>query len=673
MIKNFGLTNARLSARIAAVVGGTALSLVSTMSMAAIVDSGVINLAIPATVDGIYLNVVTGATATSSPSPAGWDFNPWVSGGFLTFFSSSAVGNTNQVVGAPAPAGATLLAAGAVIGPASTYAAAGVVSAPAFRVASTTSFVGFQFRNEATAATNYGYAQLTTTAATGSPAVITRYVYENTGLPITIAGGGGTNTAPTLAYTPTTATGVTFPAGPAGAATASIAIVGTGAVGTGNTVVSGCAITGAGAGAFAAPTTTPANGTFNTTTAAGTINLGCTRAAAAASASLACTQTPTPGTASVQTWALTCPAATLPAVVTPTTASGTPSPLPSYNLPTGSSSRGFVFTTANANTILTCSIPGTKNFIVSPASLPLVVGAPGTVTVTYTGSTVGTFNGTLNCSTTGNAQTFTYPISVVVGPAPVAPTLAYTPTTAAGVVLPAGNAGVATSTIAIASSGAVGTGNTVVSGCAITGAGAASFAAPTTNPANGTFNTATVAGAINLSCTRGNAVTLAALACTETSTPGAVATRTWPLTCPAFPTVTPAPGSASGTASPLPGYALPNTSSFRDFVFTTAGADTTLACSIDGSANFVVSPASLPLVVGVSGTVRVTYTGSTAGTFNGTLNCTAAGVGGQTLSYPIRVTVDPVVIPVPTLSFMGSLMLLAGFLGLGMFMANRRA
>ncbi len=418
MTKNVSFTNARLSARVAAIVGGAALSLVSTMSMAAIVDSGVVSLAIPATIDGIYLNVVTGATATASPSPAGWDFNGYVSGGNLTFFTSASAANNNQVVGAAAPAGATLLAAGAVIGPASAFAAAGVVTAPAFRVASTTSYLGVRFTNETTSTLNYGYIQLTTTAGTGTPAVITRYVYENAGAAITIPGGGPTNTAPTLAYTPSTAAGVTFPAGAAGAATSSIAIAATGAVGTGNTTVTACAISGAGAAAFGAPTVTPS--TYNTATTAGTIGLSCTRAAAASTASLACTETPTPGTAATRTWALTCPAATVASVVTPTTVSGTPSPLPSYNLPTGSSSRGFVFTAAGAGTTLTCSIASAKNFVVSPASLPLVVGTPGTVTVTYTGSTAGTFNGTLNCSTTGNAQTFTYPLSVVVGAAPVA-------------------------------------------------------------------------------------------------------------------------------------------------------------------------------------------------------------------------------------------------------------
>ena len=418
MTKNFSFTNARLSARVAAVVGGTALSLVSTMSMAAIVDSGVVSFPVPATTAGIYFNVVTNVTGTVASAVPGWDLNPFASSTNLAFFQSTTVANNTQVVSTAA--GATLLAPGAVVGPASTYVLSGTAQAPDFRVTSTTSFVGFRFTNEVTAALNYGYAQLSTTAGTGFPATVTRYVYENTGLPITIAGGGGgTNTAPTLAYTPTTAAGVTFPAGPAGAATSSIAIVGTGAVGTGNTVVSGCAITGAGAASFAAPTTTPANGTFNTTTNAGSINLGCTRGAALASGSLACTETSTPGAAVTRTWALTCPAATAVAVVTPTTTSGTASPLPSYNLPTGSSNRGFVFTATGADTMLTCGVVG-AGFAVAPISLSLVAGTPGTVTVTYTGSTAGTFNGTLTCNTTGNAQTFAYPISVVVGSAPVA-------------------------------------------------------------------------------------------------------------------------------------------------------------------------------------------------------------------------------------------------------------
>ena len=244
-----------------------------------------------------------------------------------------------------------------------------------------------------------------------------------------VAGGGGGNTAPVLAYTPTTAAGVTFPAGAAGAATSTIAIAATGAAGTGATVVSGCAVSGAGAGSFGAPTTTPANGTFNTATTTGSINLSCTRGAAAATASLACTETSTPGVAATRTWALTCPAATAGgAVVTAGTASGTPSPLPTYNLPTGSSSRAFSFTSTGAPATVTCGITGAVGFVVAPIPLSLAAGQTSNVTVTYTGSTAGTFTGVLDCTTSGTGGPFTYPISVVVGPAAVAAPLTPVPT-----------------------------------------------------------------------------------------------------------------------------------------------------------------------------------------------------------------------------------------------------
>jgi hypothetical protein len=44
---------------------------------AAIVYSGIRNIAIPANVDGVYLNLITGATGTSGASVTGWHINPY--------------------------------------------------------------------------------------------------------------------------------------------------------------------------------------------------------------------------------------------------------------------------------------------------------------------------------------------------------------------------------------------------------------------------------------------------------------------------------------------------------------------------------------------------------------------------------------------------------------------
>jgi hypothetical protein len=180
--KNEG-SQRRLCRRVAAIAMASALGMASSAPMAAIIDSGPVNLPVVTNIDGLYLNLVTGASANATI--AGWDFNAYATGGNLNFFTSSLATSNTQVVGALLVVNA--LAAGTTVGPASTYANAGVLAATAFRVTAT-QFVGLRFTNESTGVINYGYVQLQTTAATGFPATVTRYVYENTGQPIVIAG-----------------------------------------------------------------------------------------------------------------------------------------------------------------------------------------------------------------------------------------------------------------------------------------------------------------------------------------------------------------------------------------------------------------------------------------------------------------------------------------------------
>jgi hypothetical protein len=131
-------------------------------------------------------------------------------------------------------------------------------------------------------------------------------------------GGGGGNVAPTLAYTPTAGnlgtpgTGPAFPAGVAGVAQASITISASGAQGSGSTALSGCAISGTGAAAFATPVVSPAGGVFNLGTTTGSIALSCTRGANPATATLSCTETRSPGGVATVAWSLSCPAASNP-------------------------------------------------------------------------------------------------------------------------------------------------------------------------------------------------------------------------------------------------------------------------------------------------------------------------------------------------------------------------
>lgn len=147
-----------------------------------VVDSGVVNLAIPATFDGLYLNWLTGLTCTAGCTAANFMFNPFGTTTMSFFWPS---GGGAQTGGVGAANVYSVLASGATIGPASTYVTSTSTTATAaFNAGVTGGFLGFRFVNAGV--TNYGYAQLNTTAPGGFPATVVRYWYNNVGDPITI-------------------------------------------------------------------------------------------------------------------------------------------------------------------------------------------------------------------------------------------------------------------------------------------------------------------------------------------------------------------------------------------------------------------------------------------------------------------------------------------------------
>jgi len=407
----------RRFSRAALLIQASALCLCAVPALAAIVEGPLTNIAVPASLDGVYINLVTGTTGITGGATPGWDLNPYQQSVALTFFWPGTPAGSSGAA-APAATGAYLaLAPGATVSSGSLFSlstVAGTAGTPF--VSAGDNYLGFRFFNEATSAVNYGYARIQTGASSGFPATIVCYRYENTGAAIVVAAcGPGTGTAPTLTYGPTTAAGVTFPTGAAGAATATIAITSAGAVGAGQSAVTGCAITGPGAASFGAVTTIPSNGIFNAATTAGSIGLACTRGGAAATATLACTETATPtvaGSPFTRSWALTCPAAT--AAVSGGTASGTTVTLPQIALPASSSTTALSFTAIGSPAIVNCTTTG-AGFSAAPNPLNLTPGIAGTVTVSYSGSMPGTFTGTLNCTTSGSGGPFTYPLSVTLG------------------------------------------------------------------------------------------------------------------------------------------------------------------------------------------------------------------------------------------------------------------
>lgn len=143
-------------------------------------------IAVPNTFDGVYINLLTGATGTSGGTVAGWDFNPYNSGTALSFFWSGTPANSNGGV-AGATTGPYLdLAGGTTISAASTFSAVTAAAQTLAFQAPGTHTLGFRFFNEGTGAVNYGYLSLTSAGANGFPLTINGWSFENTGAAISV-------------------------------------------------------------------------------------------------------------------------------------------------------------------------------------------------------------------------------------------------------------------------------------------------------------------------------------------------------------------------------------------------------------------------------------------------------------------------------------------------------
>ncbi len=185
--------------RIAAAAGALGGVLAAGSAQAVIVYSGLVNLAIPNTATGLYVNVLTRTsfsgpgTFPALPGPgSNYDFNLF---GTTTwqFFSPSATGlsapavpaDSKGYVSATATGAGLNLAPGTLIGNASVFNT-GSPSAAALTTGAPAIF-GFRFRNEGpdlTVATDdtvhFGWARVTLTA--GVPGTLIDYAFESTPL-----------------------------------------------------------------------------------------------------------------------------------------------------------------------------------------------------------------------------------------------------------------------------------------------------------------------------------------------------------------------------------------------------------------------------------------------------------------------------------------------------------
>lgn len=149
---------------------------------AAIVWSGVVNIAIPSTTDGVYLNVITGQSGATGTGVSGWDVNPYggtglnffqaAGGGYVRGLGSSATLVDNLAFG-------TQINASSVFG--SGTSGSETTGATAFQPGSMSNLVGFRFVNEATGQTHYGWMRILLggSGLASQPRAIIEYAYEN--------------------------------------------------------------------------------------------------------------------------------------------------------------------------------------------------------------------------------------------------------------------------------------------------------------------------------------------------------------------------------------------------------------------------------------------------------------------------------------------------------------
>lgn len=145
---------------------------------------------VPATTEGLYVNLVNAVSGITEASVPGFDIDIYASAASvpsdqLKFYWGSAANGGAGVVSA----GDTyaLLTGGQVIGPDSLFSRAAFTGDTTVWQAGASGYLGMRFLNESTSVINYGWILLSTSAPLGFPATIGGWCYENSGAAITIS------------------------------------------------------------------------------------------------------------------------------------------------------------------------------------------------------------------------------------------------------------------------------------------------------------------------------------------------------------------------------------------------------------------------------------------------------------------------------------------------------
>jgi PEP-CTERM motif len=159
----------------AAVAAATGASMAVKTADATIIYSGVVNIAIPITTAGVYLNVVTGVNDPNPSNVPGWDVNPYGSTSLILFNPSVPAGGVYENL-----AGNFNLPFGTLVSAAGTFGSGTMTT---LNLNSDNNWVGFRFQNEANGnQIEYAWFQIHIGASSIDPArAIIGYAYEDSG------------------------------------------------------------------------------------------------------------------------------------------------------------------------------------------------------------------------------------------------------------------------------------------------------------------------------------------------------------------------------------------------------------------------------------------------------------------------------------------------------------
>ena len=179
MIISNNCQNSRLNSHFALCAAALATGVAVGNANATVVYSGAINVIVPVTIDGIYMNVQTGAWSSTTTTPAGWDVNPYgTSTTAVSLFAATGTGYMRNP-GTTATA-ATRLDLGTVVGSSAFFygnSSATMGSGTGQWAANSSGYFGFKF-TAADAATHYGWMQLSIGANAGTRTIV-RYAWED--------------------------------------------------------------------------------------------------------------------------------------------------------------------------------------------------------------------------------------------------------------------------------------------------------------------------------------------------------------------------------------------------------------------------------------------------------------------------------------------------------------